>query len=99
MTTIKTYICNLVMPSLLLKHTTAYGNILTPCGSELKLQEKNMCEFQHKNSSILLTSMLCSSSAALEAQWQTILEYAQEMLKVTDNRTHISEAVLHICHY
>jgi len=35
--------------------------------------------------------MLCSSSTALEAQWQTILEYKREMLKVTDNRTHISE--------
>jgi hypothetical protein len=43
-----------------------------------------MCEFQHKNSSTLLTSMLYPSSAALEDQWQTILE-------VTDNRTHISE--------
>jgi hypothetical protein len=56
------------------------------------LQEKN--RLQHKNSTILLTSMLCSSSVALEAQWQTILEYAHEMLKVTDKRTHISKAVL-----
>jgi hypothetical protein len=55
--------------------------------------------FQQKNSSILLTSMLCSSSTALDAQWQKILEYEREMLTVTDNRTHISEAVLHICHY
>jgi hypothetical protein len=37
-----TNICNLVMPSQLLKHTTAYGNFLTLCRSELKLQEKNM---------------------------------------------------------
>jgi len=58
-----------------------------------------MCAFQHKNSSILLTSTLRSSSTALDAQWQKILEYEREMLKVTDNRTHISEAVLHICHY
>jgi hypothetical protein len=61
------------------------------------LQEKNT--FQHKNSTIPLISMLCSSSVALEAQWQTIMEYAHEMLKVTDNRTHTSKAVLHICHY
>jgi len=42
--------------------------------------------------------MLYSSSAALEDQWQTILECACETVKVTDNRTHISEVVLHMCH-
>jgi hypothetical protein len=33
------YICNFVTSSRLLKHTTAYGNILTLCRSELKSQE------------------------------------------------------------
>lgn len=46
--------------------------------------------FQHKNSSILLTSMLHPSRAALEDQWQTILDCTCEMVKVTDNRTHTS---------